>query len=67
MSKKIWEFIEKNKIWIFFIIITILAIGIRISVWENTFGDYEMFLEPWFNELKQRWWASCTWQKYRQL
>lgn len=65
MNKKIWEFIDKYKIWIFFAIITILALGLRFSLFGNTFGDYEMFLEPWFNELKQRWWAFSTWQKYR--
>ena len=53
ISKKIWDFIDKYKIWIFVAIITILAFCIRISLFSSTFGDYEMFIEPWFNELKE--------------
>ena len=59
-SKKVWEFIDKYKIWIFLILISIFAICLRISLLGNTFGDYEMFLEPWFNALKERWWSFCT-------
>ena len=48
----IWDFIDNNTNLIFFIIITLLAIVVRIILVKYRFGDYEMFLEPWFNELK---------------
>ena len=52
MSEKVWKFIDKNKIFIFFIIITVISIAIRLCGIENESGDYCQFLEPWFNELK---------------
>ena len=52
IEEDIWIFIEKNKILIFFIIITALSVFLRISLYGFTFGDYDMFLEPWFYELK---------------
>ncbi len=52
MSKKIWDNIEKNKVFIFFAIITILAIALRMSLFSYDYGDYDMFLKPWFDELK---------------
>ena len=51
-SNKIWEFIEENKISIFLFIITTLALLLRFSLFEYSSGDYEIFLEPWFDELK---------------
>ncbi len=49
---KVWKFIDKNKIWIFLIIITVLAIILRSNMYSNTYGDFEMFIDPWFNQLK---------------
>lgn len=51
MSEKIWKYIEKNCINIFYIIITILSLIIRYSVIKIHNGDYTGCLEPWFNEL----------------
>ncbi len=52
LKKNFWEYIDKNYILIFFVIISVFAICIRIQLYDNTYGDYELFLEPWFNELK---------------
>ena len=52
VREKIWGFIDENKIFIFLVIITSFAIFLRLQMYTYTFGDYEMFLEPWFNELK---------------
>lgn len=52
LEKKIWSFIDKNKLLIFFIIITLLSLFLRVKLYKNDFGDYDMFLKPWFEELK---------------
>ena len=49
----IWNWIEKHSNILFFLIITIIAIIIRILLIKYPSGDYNMFLKPWFNELKQ--------------
>ena len=49
----IWNWIEKHSNVLFFLIITIIAIIIRILLIKYPSGDYNMFLKPWFNELKQ--------------
>ena len=53
ISKNFWNFIDKYKIWIFFVIISVFAVSLRLQLYDYSFGDYEMFLEPWFNELKE--------------
>jgi len=55
MKDKFWKFIDKNLILIFFIIITIFSVVIRSYFMDYESGDYTIFLEGWFNELKQRW------------
>lgn len=47
-----WSFIDKNHIFIFFAIISVFALFLRIQLFDNTKGDYDLFLEPWFYELK---------------
>lgn len=49
----IWDFIDRNHQLIYFIIITMIAIMVRKLLINYNSGDYDMFLEPWFNELKQ--------------
>lgn len=53
ISEKIWNFIDKNKIIIFLIIITILSLALRFSLFSYDFGDYDMFLKPWFEQIKE--------------
>lgn len=53
VKEKIWEFIEKHQFLIFILIITIISLILRISLYHFDFGDYDMFLKPWFNELKE--------------
>ena len=52
LEKNIWNFVEKHKFIIFLIIVTILSIVIRINLYNYSYGDYELFLKPWFDELK---------------
>lgn len=57
MAKKkeknvIWEFVNEHPNLIYLIIITVLAIGVRMLLIEHNSGDYNMFLKPWFDELK---------------
>ena len=49
---KIWDFINNHTYLIFFIIITILALAVRYMLLKYPSGDYDMFLKPWFEELK---------------
>lgn len=53
MTEKIWNFIERKKLIIFFVIITALAMYARISMIEFISGDFDSFLEPWFYELQK--------------
>ena len=48
----IWDFIENHTNLVFMVIITIFALIVRYLVLEYASGDYNMFLQPWFNELK---------------
>ena len=57
MNKKkkdnvIWDFVDKHHNFVFFAIITILAIIARILLLKYPSGDYTLFLGPWFNALK---------------
>ena len=52
IEEKIWDFINKHANTIFFLIITILALIARIKLFKYPSGDYDMFLKPWFDELK---------------
>ena len=49
----IWNWIEKHSNILFFFIITLIAIVIRIMLIKYISGDYYSCLKPWFNELKQ--------------
>lgn len=53
MTEKIWDFIERKKFIIFFIIITVIALLARTSVLNFISGDYYACVEPWFYELKR--------------
>lgn len=52
MTEKIWDFIERKKFIIFFIIITGISLFARIAVIDFISGDYASCLEPWFYQLK---------------
>lgn len=52
MTEKIWDFIERKKFIIFFIIITAISLFARIAVIDFVSGDYYACLEPWFYQLK---------------
>lgn len=52
MTEKIWNFIERKKLIIFFIVITAISIFARIAVIDFVSGDYASCLEPWFYQLK---------------
>ena len=52
INKKFWNFIEKNYFKIFFIILTLLSLLIRIKLLKYPSGEYDMFLKPWFDNLK---------------
>ena len=49
---KIWDFIDKHHFLIYFIVITIFSIIVRYLLIKYHSGDYDMFLKPWFDELK---------------
>ncbi len=49
---KVWKFIDNHTYLMFFIIITILALAVRYMLLKYPSGDYDMFLKPWFEELK---------------
>ena len=49
---KVWNYIDKNTGFIYFALITVLAIVIRVLLIKYNSGDYDMFLKPWFNDLK---------------
>lgn len=52
LERKMWKFIDRNKIYIFFIIVTVISLLFRSSLLSNSFGDYDSYLKPWFEELK---------------
>ena len=58
-EKKIIEFCEKHYILLGFIVISIMALLIRLSLFKFESGDYLMFLKDWFSYLKDNggFWA----------
>ena len=48
----VWDFIDSHTNLVYIIIITVFALIARYLLIEYASGDYEMFLKPWFNELK---------------
>ena len=59
IEKKIIEFCEKHYMLLGFIVISVLALLIRLSLFKFESGDYLIFLKKWFNYLKDngRFWA----------
>ena len=53
LEDKVWKFIEKNKFFIFFMLITLLSVIIRLKLLEYKSNDYFSCLEPWFNQLRE--------------
>ena len=51
-NNKIWNFVDKHTDIIYFSLIVIIAIIIRIIILKQSSGDYDLFLKPWFEELK---------------
>ena len=51
-EKKIIDFCKKNYIVLFAIIITIVALIIRLKMFNFVSADFKMFLEKWFYQLK---------------
>ena len=52
LEGKIWEFVDNHTYFVFFALITFLAIVVRYLLIKYPSGDYDMFLKPWFDELK---------------
>ena len=52
INNKIWNFVDKHTDVIYFSLIVIIAIIIRIIILKQSSGDYDLFLKPWFEELK---------------
>ena len=52
-EKRIIDFIEKNKMWIFLSLITILALVVRYKLLNFESSDYVDFLTKWFGFFKQ--------------
>lgn len=50
-EKKIIDMCKKNYFIIFAVIITILALAVRVALINYQSGDYIEFLSPWFNDL----------------
>ncbi len=48
----IWNFIDEHIDLIYLILITVLAIAIRVILLKYTSHDYNGFLKPWFDQLK---------------
>ncbi len=53
IEDKVFEYINKHKFIIFFIIITIISLLSRYYLLRYESGDYTIFLKEWFNEIKQ--------------
>ena len=47
-----WQFVEEHHNFIFFAIVTVLALTARILMIKHNSGDYDMFLKPWFTSLR---------------
>lgn len=52
IENKVWNFIDNHLYLIYFIIITLLSLLVRYLLIKYNSGDYDMFLKPWFDELK---------------
>lgn len=52
MTEKIWDFIERKKFIIFFVIITSISIVVRTTLIDFVSGDMSACLQPWFHQLK---------------
>ena len=53
IENKIFEFIDKHKFIIFFIIITLITVAVRFFLLKYKSRDYSIFLEKWFKEVKE--------------
>ncbi len=53
MTEKIWNFIERKKVVMFFIIITVISVYARITMLDFVSGDFYACIEPWFYQLKE--------------
>lgn len=51
-EERIIDFCKKKYVYIFLVLITLLAILIRIKMLNNSTSDYSTFLKPWFDDLK---------------
>ena len=49
----IWDFVDKHHNFIFFILISVLAIVARGYLLKYNSGDYDLFLGPWSTQLKE--------------
>lgn len=58
IEKKIIEFVEKNKMWIFLSAITILALIVRYKLLDFKSDDYISFLKGWFDFFRQNGFAG---------
>ncbi len=47
----IWDFVDKHTNFVYFMIITFIAIIVRLVLMKYESGDYNMFLSPWFHQL----------------
>ena len=52
MESKVWNFIDKHPYVIYFFLITLFSLLVRFLLIKYPSGDYDMFLKPWFDELK---------------
>ena len=52
IENKIWKFIDKHPYSLYFFLVTLFSLIVRIVLIKYPSGDYDMFLKPWFNELK---------------
>ena len=52
LEDKIWDYIDKHIYGVYFLLITVFAIVIRMILMKYESGDYTMFLKPWFDELQ---------------
>ena len=49
---KLWKWIDNNHLFLFLVSITVIGVLIRLYLMSYQSGDYDMFLKPWFQELK---------------
>lgn len=52
IQEVIWNFIDKHTNLVYLVLITTLSLVIRGLFMKYNSGDYDMFLKPWFNDLK---------------